>query len=85
MIEMPLPLSAANERVRTLCETRQRRFHLPLLAMHTDRFATRGLVIVTEKMQDTVNQQSLQLLAQRMSSSPCLASGGLDRDNHVPQ
>ncbi len=53
--------------------------------MHAGRFATRDFVIVTQKMQDAVDQQGLQLFPQRMSSPLRLARGRLDGDHHISQ
>jgi hypothetical protein len=53
--------------------------------MHTDRFAARDFVIVTQKMQDAVDQQGLHLFPQRMSSPLRLARGCLDGDYYISQ
>jgi hypothetical protein len=53
--------------------------------VHADRFAARDFVIVTQKMQDAVDQQGLQLFPQRMSSPLRLARGRLDGDYYISQ
>ena len=42
-------------------------------------------MIVTEEMQDTVDQQGLQLLRQRTSAPLRLARGRLDGDHHLSE
>ena len=66
-------------------DTYQHRLHLPLFAMHADGFTARDFVIVTEEMQDTVDQESLQFFLQRVSLPLRLARGRLDGDDYVSQ
>lgn len=53
--------------------------------MHADRFATGNFVVVAEQVQNSVDEQGLQLFWQRMSAALGLARGGLDGNHHIAQ